>query len=196
MATNASELQKYFADMDAEEERVGEKYGISPDEVRQFEMQNFGEEMTPPSLQKPFEYAQPNPRAAVGLERMGLRLNTPVDSDVMPDPVPSLSMPSGVPAKTSDFASLQKFMSSGSLASPIPIASAPVKTDVPGAVKGAIAATTPTQSAPPADTSSTAKPPPVEAGSGGDDEMGRLSMGQALVRALEGSGSVDRKSVV
>ena len=27
-------------------------------------------------------------------------------------------------------------------------------------------------------------------GSGGDDEMGRLSMGQALVRALEGSGSV------
>jgi hypothetical protein len=34
------------------------------------------------------------------------------------------------------------------------------------------------------------KPPPVEAGSGGDDEMGRLSMGQALVRALEGSGSV------
>jgi len=35
-----------------------------------------------------------------------------------------------------------------------------------------------------------AKPPPVEAGSGGDDELGRLSMGQALVRALEGSGSV------
>jgi hypothetical protein len=35
-----------------------------------------------------------------------------------------------------------------------------------------------------------AVPPQVEAGAGGDDEMNRLSMGQALIRALEGSGSV------
>jgi hypothetical protein len=79
---------------------------------------------------------------------------------------------------------------SADVASPIPFASTPVKADVPEAMKGAIAPTTPTQPAPPAGTSSTVKPPPVEAGSGGDDEMGRLSMGQALVRALEGSGSV------
>jgi hypothetical protein len=99
-------------------------------------------------------------------------------------------MPSGVPAKTSDLAALQKLMSPGSLASPIPVASAPVKADVPGAVAGSIAPTTSMQPAPPAGTSSTVEPPPVEAGSGGDDELGRLSMGQALVRALEGSGSV------
>jgi hypothetical protein len=80
--------------------------------------------------------------------------------------------------------------SASNIASPIPVASAPVKADVPGAAKGAIPATTSMQPAPPAGTSSTVKPPPVEAGSGGDDEMGRLSMGQALVRALEGSGSV------
>jgi hypothetical protein len=76
------------------------------------------------------------------------------------------------------------------IASPIPFASAPVKADVPAAVAGTIAPTTSTSSAPPAGTSSTVKPPPVDAGSGGDDELGRLSMGQALVRALEGSGSV------
>jgi len=218
MATNATELQKYFADMDAAEEadarasdltvdelrtfrgarsnpenmqsqedtRTAERFGVKRQEVEPLGLRSAGEEMTPPSLQKPFEYARPNPRAAVGLERMGLRLNPPVD---MPDTVPSLSMPSGVPAKTSDFASLQKTMSPGALTSPIPVASAPVKADVPEAMKGAIAATTPTQPAPPAGTSSTVKPPPVDAGSGGD-EIGRLSMGQALVRALDGSGSV------
>jgi len=74
--------------------------------------------------------------------------------------------------------------------SPIPVASTQVKADVPDVVAGTIPPTTPTQSAPPAGTSSTVKPPPVDAGSSGDDEMGRLSMGQALVRALEGSGSV------
>jgi hypothetical protein len=77
-----------------------------------------------------------------------------------------------------------------SVTASIPIASTPVKADVPGAVAGSIAPTTSTSPAPPAGTSSTVEPPPVEAGSGGDDELGRLSMGQALVRALEGSGSV------
>jgi hypothetical protein len=175
MATNASELQKYFANMDAEEERVAEDIGISPDEVRFYEMQNVGKDMLPPSMMRPKELASPVPRAAVGLERAGRQLRSPVD---MPETVPPLAMPSGMPAKPSDFASLQKLMSPGSLASPIPVAAAPVKADVPSAVKTAIPATTATQPAPPPD------------GSGGDDEMGRLSMGQALVRALEGSGSV------
>jgi hypothetical protein len=175
MATNASELQKYFANMDAEEERVAEDIGISPDEVRFYEMQNVGKDMLPPSMMRPKELASPVPRAAVGLERAGRQLRSPVD---MPETVPPLAMPSGMPAKTSDFASLQKLMSPGSLASPIPVAAAPVKADIPSAVKTAIPATTATQPAPPPD------------GAGGDDEMGRLSMGQALVRALEGSGSV------
>jgi hypothetical protein len=192
MATNAKDLQDYFAGLDAEEERVGEKYGISPDEVRQFDMQDFGEETTPPSLQKPSEYAQPNPRAAVGLERLGLRLNPPVD---MPETVPSLSTPSGVPAKTTDFASLQKFMFPDSLkapeAQPIPVANASPTADATTPMASALAPTGPQNPAPPAGTSSTVKlPPPVVEGAGGDDALGRLSIGQALTRALEGSGSI------
>jgi hypothetical protein len=76
------------------------------------------------------------------------------------------------------------------VASPIPVASAPGKADVPTAVAGTIPPTTPTSPALPAGTSSTVKPPPVDVGSGGDDALGRLSIGQALTRALEGSGSV------
>jgi hypothetical protein len=100
-------------------------------------------------------------------------LKPPVD---MPETVPSLTMPSGVPAKTSDLAALQKLMSTGSLASPIPVASAPVKADVPGALKGAIPATTPTQPAPPAD------------GSGGD-EMSSLRKQLGIQQMFEALGS-------
>jgi hypothetical protein len=209
MATNATELQKYFADMDAAEKADAKMVGVTPDEYRDLALPStgpmaaldraanaariasigpsMGESLTPPSMMRPKTLASAVVRGEPGLSRVGRVLREPVD---MPDTVPSLSMPSGVPAKNSDFASLQKTMSPGALTSPIPVASAPVKADVPGAVKETIPPTTPTQPAPPAGASSTVKPPPVEAGSGGDDEMGRLSMGQALVRALEGSGSV------
>ncbi len=100
-------------------------------------------------------------------------LKPPVD---MPETVPSLTMPSGVPAKTSDLAALQKLMSTGSLASPIPVAAAPVKADVPSALKGAIPATTATQPAPPAD------------GSGGD-EMSSLRKQLGIQQMFEALGS-------
>jgi hypothetical protein len=95
----------------------------------------------------------------------------------------------GLPPSGADRGSLQKLMSLGSLASPIPIASAPVKADVPEAIKGTIAPTTSTSPAPPAGTSSTVKPPPVEAGSGGDDEMASLRRRLGLLQAFEGVGS-------
>lgn len=137
-----------------------------------------GQTMTPPSIMPPSERARPNPRAAAGLERMGLRLNPPVD---MPETVPSLSMPSGVPAKTTDFASLQRFVSPGSLTSPIPVArpAAQDGSDAgPGIVKTAL---------PPADA---ANPAPKAGSSSEMDELSRLSLGQAFTRALEGSGSI------
>jgi len=191
MATNAKALQDYFAGLDAEEERVGEKYGISPDEVRSFEMQDVGEEMTPPSLQKTSEYARPNSRAASGLERLGLRLNQPVD---MPETVPSLAMPSGVPAKTSDFASRQKLMSPGALKAPemrdIPIKTAPPTKDVAAPTASVLPTTTADKPAGKPDSAGTQSlPAPSSEGAGGD-ALGRLSLGQALTRALEGSGSI------
>jgi hypothetical protein len=99
-------------------------------------------------------------------------------------------MPSGMPAKTSDFASLQKTVSPGSLASPIPVASAPVKTDAPAPVKGTIAATTPPQLAPPAGTSSTVKPPPVDVGSGGDDDVRNLYLARLAAQSAAGFGGM------
>lgn len=154
-----------------------------------------GEVMIPTAMQPPESMSPQQQRArsrsASGFEVPMERLRESVD---MPEIVPSLAMPSGVPAKTSDFASLQKLISQGSLASPIPIASAPASADVSAPVTGAIDATTSTQPAPSAaGTAGGVKPPPVveTAGAGGDmDEMGRLSLGQALVRALEGSGSI------
>jgi hypothetical protein len=225
MATNASELQAYFADLDAKEEAEAKALGMDPNMLRLYrERPDFvnenrrasrvalqeaettgesakdilfnptrmetlfgrGETALPPSMMRPKELANAVPRAAEGLERKGRQLREPTD---MPETVPSLTMPSVVPAKTSDFASLQKTVSPGSLASPIPIASAPVKTDVPAAVAGTIAPTTSTSSAPSAGTSSTVKPPPVDAGSGGDDEMASLRRRLGLLQAFEGVGS-------
>jgi hypothetical protein len=79
------------------------------------------------------------------------------------------------PLSDEEFASEQaraRKLMAADIAAPIPFASASPRADVPEATKGAIAPTTPAD------------------GAGGDDEMGRLSMGQALVRALEGSGSI------
>jgi len=213
MAMNASELQKYFADMDDAEEADAKLAGVMPDEFRDLTAPYSGplaaldraaqlartqntfprmpeEEtppptMTPPSLQTPLERFRA--RAPVGLESAGRQLREPTD---MPETVPSLTMPSGVPAKTSDFASLQKLMSSGSLASPIPVASAPVKADAPAPTTGAIAATTPTQPAPPAGTSSTVKAPPVEAGSGGDDDVRNLYLARLAAQSAAGFGGM------
>jgi hypothetical protein len=83
----------------------------------------------------------------------------------------------GLPPSGADRISLQKPMSPGSLASPIPFASAPVKADVPEATKGAITATTPTQPAPPAN------------GSGGDDEMASLRKQLGIQQMFEALGS-------
>jgi hypothetical protein len=68
------------------------------------------------------------------------------------------------------------------LASPIPVATAPVEADVPEAVKGTITATTSEQPAPPAGT----KP---EAGSGGDDEMSSLRKQLGIQQMFEALGS-------
>jgi hypothetical protein len=71
---------------------------------------------------------------------------------------------------------------SGELASPIPTATASVRTDAPEAVKETIAATTPERPAPPAGT----KP---EVGSGGDDEMSSLRKQLGLQQMFEALGS-------
>lgn len=232
MATNATELQKYFADMDAAEEADAAAAGLAPDELRRSRLEpeyvkenrrasrvateeaaRTGEaprdvlydtdrmaalekartQRVPPSMATPLEFARPinTQGSAVGLEQTGRLLRSRLD---LPETVPSLSMPSGVPAKTTDFASLQKLMSPGALKAPeaqsIPVASVPTKADVPAVAASALAPTGPENPAPPAGTSSTVKPPPVDAGSGGDDALDRLSIGQALTRALEGSGSI------
>lgn len=108
----------------------------------------------------------------------------------MPETVPSLAMPSGVPAKTTDFASLQKLMSPGALTSPIPTASAPVTKDAPAPVASVVPSTGPqTPAGKPESMGTPGLPAPSSEGAGGD-VLGRLGLGQALVRALEGSGSV------
>jgi hypothetical protein len=208
MAMTASDLQKYFADMDDAEEADAKLLGVTPDEyrfernrlarvaekiggdmtaesVRDLGLQNVGGVGVPPDMQTPLERFRA--RAPVGLESTGRQLREPVN---MPETVPSLSMPSGMPAKTSDFASLQKTVSPGSLASPIPVASAPVKADAPAPTTGAIAATTPTQPAPPAGTSSTVKAPPVEAGSGGDDDVRNLYLARLAAQSAAGFGGM------
>jgi hypothetical protein len=98
---------------------------------------------------------------------------------------PTLTAPS-VPVVSRDTAPAVKAPEAQS----IPVASVSTKADVPTVAASALAPTGPQNPAPPAGTSSTVKPPPVDAGSGGDDALGRLSIGQALTRALEGSGSV------
>ena len=174
-----------FAAMDAQEEANATSRGMSVNDLRFAKRQKQREQeyldtygllmpkvpftQVPPSLRSP-EMKEDNKEPYAALAPLAERLMA--------------ARKQGLPSAGSDFASFQKTMSPGSLASPIPIASAPVRADVPGATKGTITPTTSMQPAPPAGTSSTVKPPPVEAGSGGDDELGRLSMGQALVRAL------------
>jgi hypothetical protein len=132
-----------------------------------------------------------NPTGAVGLERTGLRLNEPVD---MPETVPSLSMPSGVPAKTTDFASLQKLMSPGALkapeAQPIPVANAPSGSDATAPVTSALPSVGPQNPAGKPDSSGKDGMVTPSSEGAGSDALGRLSIGQALTRALEGSGSI------
>lgn len=72
----------------------------------------------------------------------------------------------------------------------IPVASAPGKADVPGAVTGAIPPTTSTQPAPPAGTSSNVKAPPVEAGSGGDDDVRNLYLARLAAQSAAGFGGM------
>jgi len=192
MATNAKALQDYFAGLDAEEERVGEKYGISPDEVRQFEMQDVGEEMTPPSLIRPKTLASPVPRAAESLERMGRQLRAPVD---MPEAVPSLSMPSGVPSKTTDFASLQKLMSPGELkapeASPIPIRTAPSGSDAAKATASTLPTVTADKPAGKPDSSGkNGMPAPSSEGAGGDSSERDLYLARLAAQNAAGFGGM------
>lgn len=111
------------------------------------------------------------------LPPVGIRL--PVEAG------PTLTAPS-VPVVSRDTAPAVKAPET----TPIPVASAPTEAGVPAVAASALTPTGPENPAPPAGTSSTVKPPPVDAGSGGDDALGRLSLGQALTRALEGSGSI------
>lgn len=120
-------------------------------------------------------------------------LRSPV---AMPEGVPSLSMPSGVPAKTTDFASLQKLMSPGGLkapeASPIPIRTAPSGSDATSAVASTLPATTEKQPAGKPDSSGKdGMPSPSSSGAGGDvDAENRLFQGQLLARMAAGLGNV------
>lgn len=75
-------------------------------------------------------------------------------------------------------------------ASSIPVASAPTAAEAPTAATGAIAPTGPQTPAGTPDSASAATLPAPSSPGSGDDVLGRLSLGQALVRALEGSGSV------
>jgi hypothetical protein len=84
----------------------------------------------------------------------------------------------GLPSTGSDFASLQKTMSPGSLASPIPTATASVRTDAPEVVKETIAATTPERPAPPVD------------GSGGDDDVRNLYLARLAAQSAAGFGGM------
>jgi len=89
----------------------------------------------------------------------------------------------GLPPSGADRDSLQKLMSPGSLVSPIPTATASVRTDAPEAVKKTIAATTPERPAPPAGT----KP---EAGSGGDDDVRNLYLARLIAQNAAGFGGM------
>lgn len=58
MALNASELQKYFADMDKEEEEGAILAGVTSDEYRDAALPStgpmaVGESLTPPSMMRP-----------------------------------------------------------------------------------------------------------------------------------------------
>jgi len=66
----------------------------------------------------------------------------------------------------------------GDVTPPIPVASTPIKADVPGAVKGAIPATTSDQPAPPAD------------GSGGDDDVRNLYLARLAAQSAAGFGGM------
>ena len=229
MAMNASELQKYFADMDAAEEADAAAAGLSPNELRAsrlesesekaarrgqrfaqdlnernsvgfdakdiegMELFNVGETMTPTSMQKPLEHARPNPRSAVGLEKLGRSLREPVD---MPETVPSLAMPSGVPAKTSDFASLQKLMSPGALkapeAAPIPVKTAPSNKDVAAPTVSVREPVTSTSPAGKPDSAGTqGLPAPSSEGAGGDaDEERNLYLARLIARNAASFGAM------
>lgn len=118
-------------------------------------------------------------------------LRSPV---AMPEGVPSLSMPSGVPAKTTDFASLQKLMSPGGLkapeASPIPIKTAPSGSDAAAPVTSVLPPTTDKQPAGKPNSAGTQNlPAPASEGAGGDAEN-RLFQGQLLARMAAGLGNV------
>jgi len=203
MATNATELQKYFADMDAAEEADAASQDANVDDLRFTKRQKQREQeyldaygmpmetkpfvQVPPSMRSP-EMKDDNKESFAAMAPMAERLMASRKQG-LPTTGVDFAPLQGLPTTGVDFASLQKLMSSGSLASPIPIASAPVKTDAPTPVKGTIAPTTSTSSAPPVGTSSTVKPPPVEAGSGGDDEMASLRTRLGLLQAFEGVGS-------
>ena len=78
----------------------------------------------------------------------------------------------------SDWAKIQAASKGSDVTSPIPTASAPVKADVPSAVKTAIPATTATRPAPPAD------------GSGGDDDVRNLYLARLAAQSAAGFGGM------
>ena len=176
--------------------RVAEKIGgnTTAEDVRELGLRNAGGIAVPPSMATPLDFARPinTKGSAVGLEQTGRLLRSRLD---LPETVPSLSMPSGVPAKTTDFASLQKLMSPGALkapeAQPIPVANASPTADATAPVASALPSAGPQN---PAGTPNSADKDgmvaPSSEGAGGDAALGRLSLGQALTRALEGSGSI------
>lgn len=117
-----------------------------------------------------------DPRASVDfLERLqGKR--APAD-DLMPSPLPRVKME---PVPKADKTAL-----------PIPIASAPVKSDATAPVASALPPTGPQTPAGKPDSSGKGSiPAPSSEGSGGDDDLRRLRMGQVLAKAAAGFGNI------
>ena len=158
MATNASELQKYFADMDKEEEEGAKLAGVTPDEYREAALPSTGPLA---ALGRATWEAEDLRRARSAYAKRGMDLPEPLRVKEAPE------------------------------AQPIPVANAPSGSDATAPVASALPSTGPQN---PAGTPNSADkdgmPAPSSEGAGGDAALGRLSIGQALTRALEGSGSI------
>ena len=152
MATNATELQKYFADMDAAEETDAKLAGVTPDEYREARLAGM-------SLNQWRDLAKPEKGPMAALDRATFAARNPV----------------GPPApETRD----------------IPIKTAPSGSDAAAPVASTLPATTEKQPAGKPNSAGMPDLPAPSSEGAGSDALGRLSIGQALTRALEGSGSI------
>jgi hypothetical protein len=194
--TTTKEQLAQFATMDAQEEANAAGQGASVDDLRFAKRQKQREQeyldaYGMPMETKPFVQVPPSMRSPEMKDdnRESFAAMAPMAERLM------ASRKQGLPTTGVDFASLQKTMSPGAFASPIPVAR-PAAQDGSDAEPGVIKTTMPAvDAANPAgkagQPTDTLKPPKPAVGAGSDtDEINRLGLGQALVRALEGSGSI------